>query len=130
MQLWENCRAQSFRCDVHENPADMLVAREMISVGILGACSPKSSLTSWLIKVPRESAVPPQSNLAPRRHPYYFCPVFWALWFISYSSKKAKGRKHKACVVSRLTICDIVNKQIVGLQWFIEIWRSWRAFVL
>lgn len=82
MQLWENCWAQSFRCNVHPNSADMLVAKEIIGVGILGARSPNSSA------MPQDSAVPPQSNMAPGRCLCYFSPVSWALWFISYALRR------------------------------------------
>lgn len=101
----------------------MLVAREITGVGILQAHSPKSSVTSWLINMPQESSVPPWSDMVPERHPCYFInsPVFWALWFISYSSRKANGRNLQACVVSRLTISVIVNKQIMGPQGLTEI---------
>lgn len=59
--------------------ADVLVVREMIGVGMLGACSPESSVTSWLINMPQENAVSPQSDMAPRRRPCYFSPVSCAL---------------------------------------------------
>lgn len=79
VQLWENCWAHSFRCNVHHNPADILVVREMIGVGILGACSLKSSVTSRLISMLQESTVTFQRDRVPGRRPCCFSPVSWAL---------------------------------------------------
>lgn len=69
----------------------MLAVSEMASVGVLGACSPKSRGTSWLISALREGQPHPGTT----RHPWIsiLSPAF-----LSYSSQKANSRNLRACV--------------------------------
>lgn len=90
----------------------MLVVREMIGTGIW--------VTSRL-SMPQESALPPQSPMAPGRHPCYFNLVSCALMVHISQLEESQWKKPQALCVSRVTISDVVNEQVMGLRWVIEI---------